>query len=307
MNGLFIKRINRTFQDFHRYKRLTILNKYNSIYNVKKNTMGKMMHPFYTTPSTEGKKARWIPYTPSALKAQASSGILLPRRLVFTTICLTYSMYQDPSLLFRMTIGSRSVPISIPPPNASRLQTNKKTALPKECCFYFILLPEIHQCEGGHKEAVNGKAGQRGGIQEFQEPEDRGVGHYEGSDETYCQDTEVPHGEAADNLQEVVEAGQEHEGHRHDEGEVSACFSGNAKEKAAGNGAAAPREAWPEGETLEEADDEGLFRGNFIHIGNGEFLSLSHLFRHNHEDAAKHQTDDDGGGAEEAMFDEAME
>lgn len=184
---------------------------------------------------------------------------------------------------------------------------NKKTALPKECCFYFILLPEIHQCEGGHEEAVDGKAGQCGGIQEFQEPEDRGVGHYEGSDETYCQDAEVPHGEAADNLQEVVEAGQEHEGHRHDEGEVSACFSGNAKEKAAGNGAAAPREAWPEGETLEEADDEGLFRGNFIHIGNGEFLSLSHLFRHNHEDAAKHQTDDDGGGAEESMFDEAME
>lgn len=182
-----------------------------------------------------------------------------------------------------------------------------KKALPRECCFYFILLPEIHQCEGGHEEAVNGKAGQCGGIQEFQEPEDGGVGHYEGSDETYCQDAEVTHGEAADNLQEVVEAGQEHEGHSHDEGEVSACFSGNAKEKAAGNGAAAPGEAWPEGETLEEADDESLFRGNFIHIGNGEFLSLSHLFRHNHEDAAKHQTDDDGGGAEEAMFDEAME
>lgn len=39
-----------------------------------------------------------------------------------------------------------------------------KTALPKECCFYFILLPEIHQCEGGHEEAVNGKAGQCRGI-----------------------------------------------------------------------------------------------------------------------------------------------
>lgn len=136
MNGLFIKRINRTFQDFHRYKRLTILNTYNSIYNVKKNTMGKMMHPFYTTPSTQGKKAQWIPYTPSALKAQAYSGILLPRRLVFTTICLTYSMYQDPSLLFRMTIGSRSVPISIPPPNASRLQTNKKST-PEGMLFLF--------------------------------------------------------------------------------------------------------------------------------------------------------------------------
>ena len=168
-------------------------------------------------------------------------------------------------------------------------------------------LPEIDQREGGHEEAVNGEACQGGCIQEFQEPEDGGVGHHEGGEEAYRQDAEVREGQVSDDLQEVVEAGQEHEGHCHDEGEVGAGLSGDAQKKAAGDGAAAPGEAGPEGQALEETDDEGLSCIDLVHVGNGKGFSFSRLFGNDHENAAQHEADDDGGGAEELMLDEAVE
>ena len=173
--------------------------------------------------------------------------------------------------------------------------------------FDFTTLPEINQSKSRHKETVNGKARQGGSIQELQEPEDGSIGHHEGSDKAHRQHAQVTDRETSNDFKKVIEAGQEHEGYCHNESKVGACLPGNAQKKTACNSTAAPGEAGPQGEALEEADNKRLFRGNLIHIGHSKFLSLSCLFRHNHENAAQYQADDDGGRTEETVLDEAVE
>ena len=170
---------------------------------------------------------------------------------------------------------------------------------------HMIILPEINQCNKCHDEAINRKTSQGRGIQEPEEPENRGIGYHEGGHKSDGQDAEVTGLEFPSGLEKVIEASQEHQGHCHDEGEICCCFTGNPKEQTTCDGTTTAREAWPQGQALEKTDLESLLHGNTVHIFYREMAS--HFFCKNHESPTQDKPYNDGERPEEGMLDKAME
>lgn len=95
---------------------------------------------------------------------------------------------------------------------------------------------EVDEGNDGYDEAIVGKGCQRRFIHELQEPENRNVSDDEGRNKADDDHDQVVSAEVAQALQEVVEAGDDHDRHGDDEGKVSRCLPAEAQEEAAGNG-----------------------------------------------------------------------